>query len=133
VGLASAVARAWTWTWIQASLLGHRHARFGRHKVQVPPFFPAEQVDESKILKQQAAYLKDQLEDIEERLAELEKPADDEGKDKIKIGRRAIMKVAITAQQGSLDSAVDHALDVVNTCFLSIPILSTWKLFPILL
>ncbi|MFY9189585.1 MAG: DUF5320 domain-containing protein [bacterium] len=48
----------------------------------VPPFFPAEQVDEGKILKQQAAYLKEQLEAIEERLAELEKPADDEGKDK---------------------------------------------------
>ncbi|NLG85820.1 MAG: DUF5320 domain-containing protein [Firmicutes bacterium] len=48
----------------------------------MPPFFPAEQVDEAKILKQQAAYLKEQLNDIQERLAELENNKEDETKDK---------------------------------------------------
>ena len=48
----------------------------------VPPFFPAEQVDEAKILKQQAAYLKEQLQDVQQRLAEVENKTDDETKDK---------------------------------------------------
>ena len=48
----------------------------------MPPFFPVEQVDEGKILKQQAGYLKAQLEDIQARLAELENKTDDESKDK---------------------------------------------------